>query len=103
MLTKPTINSAWPPERRCSRWRPSASILRHSSGVLKLQRHFPRVVFLAAFGCVLAWAQTPPPTYIPQTKFSRGQDVVPSFDGWLRNSDGSFTMVFGYFNRNYEE
>jgi hypothetical protein len=29
--------------------------------------------------------------------------VVPSFDGWLRNSDGSFTMVFGYLNRNYEE
>jgi hypothetical protein len=28
---------------------------------------------------------------------------VPSFDGWLRNADGSFTMVFGYMNRNYEE
>ena len=56
-----------------------------------------------AVSCVLAAAQTIPPTYIPQTKFSRGQDVVPSFDGWLRNSDGSFTMVFGYMNRNYEE
>ncbi len=28
---------------------------------------------------------------------------MPSFDGWLRNADGSFTMVFGYMNRNYEE
>jgi hypothetical protein len=54
-------------------------------------------------GCALAGAQTPPPTYIPQTKFSSGQDVVPSFDGWLRNADGSFTMVFGYMNRNYEQ
>lgn len=45
----------------------------------------------------------PPPTYIPQTKFARGQDVVPSFDGWIKNADGSFTMVFGYLNRNYEE
>lgn len=48
-------------------------------------------------------AQTLPPTYIPQEKFSRGQDVVPSYDGYLRNADGTFTMVFGYMNRNYEE
>jgi hypothetical protein len=48
-------------------------------------------------------AQTLPPTYIPQEKFARGQDVVPSYDGYLRNPDGTFTMVFGYMNRNYEE
>jgi hypothetical protein len=48
-------------------------------------------------------AQSLPQTYIPQTKFSRGQNVVPSFDGWIRNADGTFTMVFGYFNRNLEE
>ncbi|HWE53657.1 MAG TPA: hypothetical protein VG273_27960 [Bryobacteraceae bacterium] len=51
----------------------------------------------------LAAAQKLPPDYIPQTKFNSGQDVVPSFDGWLRNPDGSFTMVFGYLNRNYKE
>ena len=50
-----------------------------------------------------AGAQTLPPTYINQTKFNSGQDVVPSFDGWLRNPDGTFTMVFGYMNRNYKE
>jgi hypothetical protein len=61
------------------------------------------VVALWAISLAIAGAQTPPPTYLPQTKFSRGQDVVPSFDGWLRNPDGSFTMVFGYMNRNYEE
>jgi len=67
--------------------------------------------FPSSAGAVCLWvicaayalAQTLPPTYIPQTKFARGQDVVPSFDGWLRNPDGSFTMVFGYMNRNYEE
>jgi hypothetical protein len=48
-------------------------------------------------------AQTLPPTYIPQEKFARGQDVVPSYDGYLKNPDGTFTMVFGYMNRNYEE
>src|SRR5271163_5023306 len=51
----------------------------------------------------VAQAQKLPPDYIPQTKFDTGQDVVPSFDGWLRNSDGTFTMVFGYLNRNYKE
>ena len=58
---------------------------------------------LLALGCTLATAQSIPQTYIPQTKFAKGQDVVPSFDGWIRNPDGSFTMVFGYLNRNYEE
>ena len=48
-------------------------------------------------------AQPPSPTYIPQTKFSTGQDVQPVFEGWLHNSDGTFTMVFGYLNRNWEE
>jgi len=48
-------------------------------------------------------AQPPAPTYIPQTHFSTGQDVQPVFEGWLRNTDGTFTMVFGYFNRNFEE
>jgi hypothetical protein len=61
--------------------------------------------FALTFGVVCAaLAQGPPaPTYIPQTRFARGQDVVPSFDGWIRNPDGTFTLVFGYMNRNYEE
>jgi hypothetical protein len=32
-----------------------------------------------------------------------GQNVQPVFEGWQRNPDGSFTMVFGYLNRNYVE
>jgi hypothetical protein len=43
------------------------------------------------------------PTELPSTKFSSGQDVVPYFDGWIRNGDGTFDLVFGYFNRNWEE
>jgi hypothetical protein len=70
---------------------------------LELRKHLAPLLSIWVISSVLAVAQTLPPTYIPQTKFSRGQDVVPSFDGWLRNPDGSFTMVFGYMNRNYEE
>jgi hypothetical protein len=59
---------------------------------------------LASFvASAMAGAQTLPPTYINETKFNAGQAVVPSFDGWLRNPDGTFTMVFGYMNRNYKE
>jgi hypothetical protein len=28
---------------------------------------------------------------------------VPVYEGWLRNPDGTFTFVFGYFNRNWKE
>jgi hypothetical protein len=38
-----------------------------------------------------------------QILHSSGQNVVPVFEGWERNPDGTFTMRFGYFNRNTEE
>lgn len=38
-----------------------------------------------------------------QIRYSSGQNVVPVYEGWERNPDGSFMMVFGYMNRNYEE
>ncbi len=38
-----------------------------------------------------------------QVRYAAGQNVVPVFEGWERNADGSFNMVFGYMNRNYEE
>jgi hypothetical protein len=38
-----------------------------------------------------------------QVQYARGQDVAPVFEGWERNADGTFSMVFGYLNRNYEE
>ena len=32
-----------------------------------------------------------------------GQPVYPVFEGWYKNPDGSFSISFGYFNRNAEE
>ena len=43
------------------------------------------------------------PTELPSTKFNSGQDIQPYFEGWIRNRDGSFDMVFGYLNRNWQE
>lgn len=57
----------------------------------------------ASFAVSVAAAQVDLPTVNPQTQFARGQDVVPVYEGWLRNSDGTFTFVFGYFNRNWKE
>src|SRR5437016_7966203 len=38
-----------------------------------------------------------------QTSFARGQDVSPTYDGWEQNADGTYSLYFGYFNRNTEE
>lgn len=61
------------------------------------------ILIAAASGFLPASAQTQLPTVNPQTQFSSGQNVVPVYEGWLRNSDGTFTFVFGYFNRNWKE
>ena len=29
--------------------------------------------------------------------------MSPSYEGWYPNADGTFSLSFGYFNRNYEE
>jgi hypothetical protein len=41
--------------------------------------------------------------YTGQVTIARGQDVTPAFEGWMPNPDGTFSMYFGYMNRNYEE
>src|SRR5512138_2259612 len=61
-------------------------------------RGFQPGVVLAA---LLAVVQLP--TELPSTKFNSGQDIQPYFEGWIRNKDGSFDMVFGYLNRNWQE
>ena len=76
-----------------------ALVLRASFGA----RGFSRAILLVLLFAASAAAQPNFPTAIPQTKFNSGQDVVPYFEGWIHNKDGSFDMVFGYFNRNWQE
>lgn len=35
--------------------------------------------------------------------YSRGQNVSPAYEGWEQNADSSFSFLFGYMNRNWEE
>jgi len=38
-----------------------------------------------------------------QVSLPTGQNIAPAYEGWEQNPDGSFNLVFGYFNRNWEE
>ena len=60
----------------------------------------PVVVVCAALALIALVAA---PGVDAQIRYDRGQNVAPVFEGWERNLDGTFNMVFGYMNRNYEE
>ena len=38
-----------------------------------------------------------------QIRYRSGQNVAPAYEGWQQNDDGTFTLFFGYLNRNHEE
>ena len=64
------------------------------------------VIGLAACVARVTSAQEPatkPPTWMPDIKFASGREVVPYLEGWIKNKDGSFDFVFGYYNRNSEQ
>ena len=60
-----------------------------------------------AAGSVVAGALVVLPVTVPsvraQASLPRGQTVAPAFEGWERNDDGSFNLIFGYMNRNWDE
>ena len=58
-------------------------------------------VTVTVAGLNLAGGQQDPPLFYEMLR--TGQNVAPAFEGWEENSDGTFNMVFGYFNRNWEE
>ncbi len=38
-----------------------------------------------------------------QLSYSSGQKVSPAYEGWDQNPDGSFNIIFGYMNSNWEQ
>ena len=56
------------------------------------------VAVAAALACVLFAADAGAQQYR-----GFGQEVVPAYEGWEPNADGSFNLVFGTMNRNWEE
>ncbi len=43
------------------------------------------------------------PSDVGQIHHNSGDNVAPVFEGWEKNPDGTFNLVFGYLNRNYQE
>jgi len=65
-----------------------------------------RARLIGGLGLAALGAAAAPPTHaqlplaVPK---SSGQTVTPAFEGWYRNSDGTFSISFGYYNRNASE
>ncbi|MBT8146922.1 MAG: hypothetical protein KJN90_08710 [Gammaproteobacteria bacterium] len=38
-----------------------------------------------------------------QLSYRKGQHVEPAYEGWRPNDDGTISLIFGYFNENWEE
>src|SRR5436190_15291034 len=68
---------------------PSRAFVRRAIG--------PAVAFLIGGATFLL------PSLVSAQSYSSGQSVWPAFEGWEKNQDGSFNMVFGYMNDNWEE
>jgi hypothetical protein len=79
--------------------------LRRTIGGGALWAMYPLLALLLAGAATSAVAQVPGNirTTDDGIKYARGQNVVPVFEGWVPNADGTFSLVFGYFNRNWEE
>ena len=56
-------------------------------------------MLLAATGVALVCAQVS----AQSLTYSRGQTVSPAYEGFEVNPDGSYSLVFGYMNRNWED
>jgi hypothetical protein len=61
------------------------------------------ILVLAGIAPSSGQGQSAPSTTIGSLTPSSGLNVVPVFEGWEKNADGSFNIVFAYFNRNYDE
>ena len=67
------------------------------------RKNFSLLSLISLFSMPLVYATGVPSAGETQTRFmySSGQSVSPSYEGWWRNEDGSFTMFFGYMNSNW--
>lgn len=66
----------------------------------------PRYVAMLLAGCAIVCAAPPAnaQSELPMEPLhNAGQNVTAAYEGWFKNPDGSFSMLFGYFNRNLKE
>ncbi|MBZ5608906.1 MAG: hypothetical protein LAP38_11645 [Acidobacteriia bacterium] len=66
---------------------------------MSIERSFQAMRLLLAAAATLLLCQTAS----AQLSYSRGQNVSPAYEGWEKNADGTFSLLFGYMNSNWEE
>src|SRR5690349_22450671 len=71
----------------------------HIGGIMRVVLALTIAVFVLA---IHPSGQSPAPQLTGVRHYS-GDNVAPVFEGWEKNADGSYELVFGYLNRNYEE
>ena len=66
-----------------------------------------RYLAIVLVTCALVWVMPPSNGQsgpLPMEPLhDSGQSVTAAYEGWFKNPDGSFSMLFGYFNRNLNE
>jgi len=67
-----------------------------------------RVGTLAAVAIAASWAiglgaQTPKGALPLDPPRERGASITPAYEGWYPNADGTFSVLFGYYNRNTKQ
>ena len=67
--------------------------------LIRLTRLMASLALVLGLAALLAG----PPAVNAQIASPRGQNIAPAFEGWQENEDGSFNLLFGYFNRNWAE
>jgi hypothetical protein len=79
-------------------------LMRHvGAQLLRAPRALTKAVGLATMLALLVASEVGGQIASGTVVYSSGQNVVPAYEGWEQNPDGTFNMVFGYFNRNLDE
>lgn len=60
-------------------------------------------ILLAAWGLVPVLPARGQGQLPMEPMHNAGQNVTAAYEGWFKNPDGSFSMLFGYFNRNLKQ
>lgn len=64
----------------------------------------PRLIVVGAVMALLVGGSDHPSAQLPLASSGKsGRTVNPAFEGWYPNKDGTFSISFGYYNRNSEE
>jgi hypothetical protein len=84
----------------CGRWRPT--VVNYFRKVI-MKSNWRWVLAVCVLATLCAGVARVGIAQVPQITYMTGQNIVPVYEGWQQKSDGTFDMIFGYMNRNYQQ